>query len=157
MDCLPTAHLFKFPWSETFMPVNDLSWPMWEVWSCFYPATLEEARDADHIIQQDKDLIEMSHKEGKHIVGGLSACVTEETLQRSTYDRERLLKTCCLDMATHDMTSPQMWMRQAVQDDAMDVATLAALEWMMNPRLRGKASAVVRTPPVKDLRDPPSA
>ena len=157
MDSLPTAHLFMFPWSATFMPVNDLSWPMWEVWSCFYPATLEEARDADHIIQQDKDLIEMSHKEGKHIVGGLSACVTEETLQRSTYDRERLLKTCCLDMATHDMTSPQMWMRQAVQDDAKDFATLAALEWMMNPRLRGQASAVVRKPPVKDLRDPPSA
>ena len=68
MDSLPTAHLFVLPWSATFMPVNDLSWPMWEVWSCFYPATLEEARDADHIIQQDKDLIEMSHKAGKPLL-----------------------------------------------------------------------------------------
>jgi hypothetical protein len=100
MDCLPTAHFFKDPWSDTIMPVNDLSWPMWEVWSCFYPATLEVALDADHIIQQDKDskLIEMTHSEGKHIAGGLSACVTEETLNRSAYDRERLLKTCCLDL-----------------------------------------------------------
>ena len=155
MDSLPTAHLFKAPWSETIFPVNDLSWSMWGVWSCFYVATIETAVNEDTIITNDMRAIKEGHKKGKYILGGLSDDVARKTMDRGHAAMKELVRSACLDFHVGDLTDSLMWLRDAAQDGGGDIASKAVIEWMLNPNLRGLWDhAPVQPPLVSDKREP---
>ena len=155
MDSLPTAHLFKAPWSETIFPVNDLSWSMWGVWSCFYDDTIETAVNEDTIITNDMRAIKEGHKKGKYILGGLSDGVARKTMDRGHAAMKELVRSACLDFHVGDLTASLMWLRDAAQDGGGDIASKAVIEWMLNPNLRGLWDhAPVEAPLVSDNREP---